>query len=467
MTSPDREKTPAPPSTPVAPVGVLVIGRKRPGFDQQWNEIIRRRASVALAALQYDVVGAENPVVDDETIGHALDRIRQRGCRALVVLQPSLGAGQLAMTVMQRWGGPVVLWATPERQASGEPGRADGEKVSSCSLVAQHLWSATLRQANHPFELVYGDPDDAIVGRSLAQAVALSQTLMSLRVSKVGLIGSHAPGYISMQVDPFALSRQFGLQLHDLSLPLFIDRVRGIDEAEVRKDVDRARSLNLPMRDVKLEDLATQSRCYLALLELIREEQLDALAVQEWPELPNVLGQWPYLAMSRLVDEGHAVSMEGDADAAVALLAAKHLGAGLGFVTDWLEHDEDTIHFWHPGTAPLGMVDGPSLGLHFNIEKPMVVDGPLRVDQPFTVARIWRCDDRYVATAFEGRSIPLRRKLTGNQCLVKVDGGGVGRWFDTLCHAGMPHHPILFVGHHGDSFRRLARMLKIDWIEKG
>ena len=26
--------------------------------------------------------------------------------------------------------------------------------------------------------------------------------------------------------------------------------------------------------------------------------------------------------------------------------------------------------------------------------------------------RIWRRDDRYVATAFEGRSIPLRRMLT-------------------------------------------------------
>ncbi len=103
-------------------------------------------------------------MVDDETIGQALDRIRGRGCRALVVLQPSLGAGQLAMTVMQRWGGPVILWATPERP--------DGEKVSSCSLVAQHLWSATLRQANHPFEIVYGDPDDPAVRRGLSRATS-------------------------------------------------------------------------------------------------------------------------------------------------------------------------------------------------------------------------------------------------------------------------------------------------------
>lgn len=458
MTKSDREKNPVSPSTSAAPIGVLVIGRKRPGFDQQWSQIILRRALGALQALGYDAVGAESAVVDDQTIGLALDRIRQRRCRALVVLQPSLGHGQLAMTVMQRWDGPVVLWATPER--------AEGEKVSSCSLVAQHLWSATLRQANHPFELVHGDPDDAELRRSLRQAIALSQTVMTLRQSKVGLIGSHAPGYISMKVDPFAMSRQLGLQLHDLSLPQFIDRVRGVDEGDARKDVERVHSLNLTMRNVKSEELAMQSRYYLALIELIADEQLDALAVQEWPELPNVLGQWPYLAMSRLVDEGHAISMEGDADAAVAMLAAKHLGAGHGFVTDWLEHDEQTIHLWHAGTAPLGMIDGPVLAPHFNTGAPVVVDGPLRVDQPVTIARIWRRDDRYVATAFEGRTIPLRRKLTGNQCEMQVDGGGVGRWFDTLCHEGMPHHPILFVGHHRETFRRLARMLDIDWIAK-
>jgi hypothetical protein len=142
------------------------------------------------------------------------------------------------------------------------------------------------------------------------------------------------------------------------------------------------------------------------------------------------------------------------------------MGAGHGFITDWLEHDDRTIHLWHPGTAPLSMIEDASLGPHFNIEKPMVVDGPLRVDQPVTIARLWRCDDRYAATAFEGCTIPLRRKLTGNQCLVEVDGAGVSAWFDTLCHRGMPHHPIVFVGHHRELLRRMARMLGIDWLAK-
>ena len=63
------------------PLGVLILGRKRPGFDQEWNQIMCRRALAALAGLGYTAIGAEVPVVDDITITAALDRLQQTGCR--------------------------------------------------------------------------------------------------------------------------------------------------------------------------------------------------------------------------------------------------------------------------------------------------------------------------------------------------------------------------------------------------
>jgi L-fucose isomerase-like protein len=176
------------------------------------------------------------------------------------------------------------------------------------------------------------------------------------------------------------------------------------------------------------------------------------------------------LAFSRLSDEGRIVALEGDVDGALTCLLAKLLELGVGFITDWLQHDRETITFWHPGNAPLqlcnavGPTDGPSLGSHFNIDKPLVVDGALRTDMPVTIARLWRCDDRYHLTACEGRTVPPGRKLTGNYAVVQVADRNVPDWFDTLCHAGMPHHVVLFVGHHRETFRRLARSLKIEWL---
>jgi L-fucose isomerase-like protein len=244
-----------------------------------------------------------------------------------------------------------------------------------------------------------------------------------------------------------------------------------MDETAVQKDVDHVRNMNLPLKGVEDSDLAMNSRVYLALLEIMKEECLDAVSVQCWPEIPEVLGQWPYLAISRLTAEGHAVSMEGDVDGAIAELIGNTLGLGHAFLTDWLEHDASTIFLWHPGMAPLSLCqpighdDGPALARHFNIVKPLVVDGQLQSDRPVTLMRLWRCDNEYRMTAFEGTSIPPRRKVTGNTALIQVDGGNVNERFDTLIHAGMPHHILLYYGHCAETCRRLARLLGVRWVQ--
>ena len=455
--------------TAAGPIGVLILGRKRPGFDQEWNKIICARSVAALGELGFETVGADEPVVDEATTVAKLDKLHQAGCSALVMLQPSMGHGQLALTVAQRWSGPVVLWATPERPGDG--------KVSSCSLVGQHLWGSSLRQAGHAFELVYGDPDDAQLRADLVRAIAVARAARGLRQAKVGVIGTHAPGFIDLAAEPFLMRRALGVQLHPLSLPQYIERVHAISEGKVRKDVDAVMKMKLPMGEITAEDLPMNSRCYLAMLELIEEECLNGITIQCWPELPNTLGQWPYLAVSRLTTAGRAVSIEGDVDGCVGSLMNCLLGLGPGFLTDWLEHDRNTIFFWHPGMAPMDMCNvagsegGPSLAKHFNIVKPLVVDGCIRDGEAVTVARLWRCDGQYHMTAFEGRTIPPRRKLTGNTVLMELSQeeiarrGTVAERFDRLLHAGMPHHVLLSFGTHAETFRRLARVLGVKWWE--
>lgn len=450
-------------ATSQAPVGVLIFGRKRPGFDQDWNAEMRDRCRKSLAEAGFNCIGAEGVVLDDEMVNTALNRIAEAGCRALIVIQPSLADGQFALNVSQRWSDPIILWATPERPGDG--------KVSSCSLVGQHLWASILRQANQPFELVYGAPEEVL--DELEKTVVLAETVQRLRTAKLGVVGTHAPGFLDLAADPFLIRRTFGLQLHPLSLPQFIDRVQAIPPNEVDADLERVHSLGLketgssspPADDL----LSINSRYYLSIENLMSEGSLDGLSLQCWPELPNVLGQWPYFAVSRLGAEGKAVSIEGDVDGAIGALIGRFLGIGPGFLTDWLEHDANTIFFWHPGMAPLDMCnttgceDAPTVGGHFNGARPFVVDGKLQLAGNITVSRLWRCDGRYHWTAFEGRSVPPRRSVTGNSLLVEVDGGKIQERFQRLIHAGMPHHVTLHFGRHAETFRRLALALRIDW----
>lgn len=449
-------------------VGVLIFARKRPGFDQEWSKVVRAKALEILAQEDYQVIGGDTTVVDDETVSAAVGTIAAEGCAALIVMQPSIADGQFVFTILQKWSGPLILWTTPERPADG--------KVSSCGLTGQNLFGSILRQAGRPFELVYGLPNGSLENSipELNRAIAVSRTIMALRCAKVGLVGAHVPGFVDLAADPFLVQKTFGMQLHTLSLVQFIERVKGLPADAVRADIAKTKALGLPQSDpsrkVDIEEfLNNTSRFYLAIREVMAEFSLNAMAVQCWPELPNTVGHWPYLAVSRLSSEGEALSIEGDVDGAIGAFLGVQLGAGTGFLTDWLEHDDHSIFFWHPGMAPLDMCNepgcdqGPSIGDHFNNIRPMVVDGPIKTVGAVTVTRLWRCDGRYHMTAFEGRATPPRRKLTGNTLLVEFPDGGVADRFQRLVQAGMPHHVTVHFGTHAESLRRLARILGLEW----
>jgi L-fucose isomerase-like protein len=363
----------------------------------------------------------------------------------------------------QLWTGPVVLWATPENP--------EGRMISSCSLVGVHVFASTLRQIGRDFEIVYGDIAEDRTRLELDHAIKIAYAVRYLRKSKVGLIGYNAPGYANMNADIPSLNRGLGVQLHHMGLQELLDAMQALPEADVEADIRRVVEIGLPMVEVDKGDLEAQSRFYLAFRQLIATESLDALAVRCWPELPNIVGQWPYLAMTRLSDEGYPNGMEGDVDGAISCMLGGVMGFGRGYLSDWLEHTEDTITLWHGGNAPFDLCEpagsehGPRLARHFNIRKPMVVEAWLKADVNITAFRLWRCDGQYCMTARDGRTILPRRDLYGTNGLAEFEGGDIHKWFLDLCHAGMPHHIAVFPGHQTRLLRRLADCLKIRWFE--
>ena len=354
-------------------IGVLIVGRNRPGFDQQWGKQIEADIAEALNAPLH--------AHDEASLRSAVEQLQQRGCRSLVVCQPTMGDGSLAPVLANLWPDPLVLWATPERP--------DSDRVSTCSLVGQHLFASTLRQLRHPFELVIGHPRDRNTLDALTEAVRVTTAATQLGRATVGQIGSHAPGFVNMAHDAALMAQQLGVRTQPFDLSQFIESVRQTDPSAATADVAKVEAMNVPRDGVDAGDVVMSSRYYLALRQLLEHDRLDALALRCWPELPDELGQWPYLAMARLATKGEVVALEGDVDGAVTCLIGELLGIGCGYITDWLEHDDHTITAWHPGHAPFGMCEADSLQLsrQFNNDKPIVVNAVLTADRPVTLAR--------------------------------------------------------------------------------
>jgi L-fucose isomerase-like protein len=447
------------PNLPKRPkVGVIFIGRRRPGFDLQWGNAMEERVRTWLRQeMSLSFFECPEKVVDDASLRRVMAACDEQRIDAVVVVQATMGDGRLSPTIAQLWPDPVILWSTPENQ--------QGDMISSCSLVGTHVWASVLRQMGHGFELVNGAPESAATQQRFREAVLLAVTKRRLRTLRLGVIGGQAPGFFAMGADPFSIHHGLGVQLQTYSLIEFSNVLNELKDDAVAADVAAVKELRLPHQDTTDEDLPMASRLYLTMRSFFENENLDALSIRDWPEMPNVFGQWPYVGVARLADEGRAIGIEGDVDGALTAWIGESLGLGRCYLTDWLEHDEETITIWHGGAAPLSLCEalgtpgGPTIARHFNSKKPAVIEATIRSGLPMTLARLWRCDGKYFVTAREGETLRPRRHLMMTNGLARLNRQSPAAWFEELCHLGMPHHVAFFAGHHEAFLRRFARSI--------
>jgi L-fucose isomerase-like protein len=448
-------------STTAPKLGVICIGRRRPGFDMNWGKAIEQRAREWFGKSGFAIFEPGEKAVDDASLRRSLAACEAEKIDAVIVLQTTMGDARLAPTLAQLWTDPIILWATPEN--------SQGDMISSCSLVGAHCWASVLRQMHHTFELVYGDPGDAATRVRFQEAVRAASTVRRLRTVRVGIIGGQAPGYFAMSADPFSVHRGLGAQVQSYSLVEFSNVLNDLSGDAVAADVAQFKKLGLPYKDTTDQDLPTASRLYLTMKSLMDTENLDTLTIREWPEMPNIFGQWPYLGVARLTDEGRAVGIEGDADGSLSAWIAERLGLGRCYLSDWLEHDRETITLWHGGAAPISLCEapgtpgGPRIANHFNIKKPAVIEATLRAGMPVSVFRFWRLDGKYLLTAREGETIKPRRHLMATNGLARMKEDPT-EWFENLCHAGMPHHVAVVQGHHAAMLKRFARTMEMEFV---
>lgn len=442
-------------------IGLLFLGRKRPGFDPDWGREVQRRLRAYADEAPFEVFIPSENIADDAGLRKALADCEAQGVDTVLVTQPTISDGRLAPVLAQVWNRPLVFWATPEKQ--------EGSMISANSLVGTHVMAATLRQLKRPFEFVYGDPADPAVRGRVEEALRLSLAATDLRRGKATLVGYHAPGFVDFHADPVDLSDELGVQLYHESVQEFLNRVNGQDDAAVSAEVEEFRSLGLPYRDTDESVLPMQAKYYLAMQQYLDEEGSSAVAFRDWPDLPTVVGQWPYLALARHVSEGRAIAMEGDVDGALCSLLAEDLGLGPVYLSDWLEHDAEHIGIWHTGAAPFQLCEpvgtelGPHVGVQFNNRLPAVVEATIAAHQPVTIFRMWRSDGFYHMTALEGSTVAPKRHIMATNGLAEVTEVNVNEWFEDMLHEGMPHHVCVVKGHHRRVLQKLARQLRLAW----
>ena len=447
-------------------VAVFFIGRKRPGFEPAWGTYIEKAIRFQVQASPFEPLFF-GPLTDEKEMQQAVIGCYKNDVKTIIVSQPTMGDGNLWGILLAEWRGGIVLWATPENPQN--------PKVSACGLVGAHNWTSGMAQAGKPPYLVYGMPGNEKTVAELNDAIYGSSAAVKLRYARVGLIGGHAPGFLNMAVDSAAMMQLLGTRLRRFGLHEFFALVRSYSEDIVAADRTKAQALGLPVREgitISDEVWNLSSRFYLAIRELVETENLDAVALRCWPEIPNEFGIWAYLAIARLASDGICICEEGDIDGALGCLLAQSLGCETAaFNSDWLEHDDDSIVLWHGGATPPGMCQpigesgGPTLNVHFNTGKPLTLDAELRYNMDVTLFRFWRMGDRYFLAIAEGTVEKPSRTIEGCAGTIRIQGGGVNKFFLDVCNLGMPHHVVVMKGLYGSQLRMFAERFRPGPIE--
>ena len=109
------------------------------------------------------------------------------------------------------------------------------------------------------------------------------------------------------------MRQTFGPILLHLGLTFdYVETSKTLDQSEVDKDVREVTDTYKVFAEKDLVDkncLVSSSRHFLTMKALIRQHNLDSLAVRCWPELPGPpsaggMDQWCYMALARLASEG-------------------------------------------------------------------------------------------------------------------------------------------------------------------
>jgi len=397
-------------------------------------------------------------IVDDKTTRKAVCWAKRQGIEVIVCCQVAKSDGRLAPVLHQSWDGVPVFWATPE-----EP---NGSMISGNSLVGTHLYCASLRQLGRRFELVAGNRRWDLHLEQLKRGVYVAFATRMIRKAKLGLIGSHAPGFSDFQPRPSNLSKTFGSIFQTVDLNEYMGLYYQISDDAIEAEVENMSEIGIPfLRGAGTrEDLPKLSRHYLAMKKIIEKNNFDGLAIRCWPELPSKIGVWPYYALARLSTKGFPVACEGDVDGCLGALVGKLLGFGAVFLSHWLEHDAHTLTLWNGGMAPfqlcekLGSPIGPCHSKHFNNHAPGCVDATIKEGMKVTIYRFWVTDDVYHLLALEGETIVPKRHLLGNNGLVQFSRSvNLIEGFESWIHKGFPHHVSVVEGHHLKTLRNFCR----------
>lgn len=446
---------------------VIAVGR--PTFDLDFGAAHVEDAWSVLGALDIEVAGDRNIVVDD--IDEAIDSIGLSD--VVVVLQATFTDSSLAGRIVERTSRPVLVWSFPEERTGG--------RLRLNSLCGANLAAYLLRRRGDRAQFVHVDPTEAtagqVVGDALTRLVApASATATSGRGTavmtrrgrhddqvlaglRIGVVGDPPIGFEPCVGDAAELLRSTGIAVDRIPLDDLFTAADGVDEAARAAISWRIHSTMTVEDDVARAGIEESIGLFGGLSELAARHGWSALATRCWPECMTEYGAAACTPMAMLTEDGVPSVCEADMYGAATALVLSQVGGSDPFVADLVDADprDDTSVVWHCGVAPISIADPRSVPVgitHPNRHRALANQFALRPGR-VTLARLSQASGQISMVIGSGRVLDRPRPFIGTCGVLRWDRS-INEVLRTVFDRGLEHHIGLVYGDHRERLEELA-----------
>jgi L-fucose isomerase-like protein len=305
----------------------------------------------------FELVAIADEVMTEEAAQQAARQLQDAHIDFLMLQTAACSAGEQLLP-LAKCAPRLGLWATPEPEQSGD--------IKLHSFVSMtHFASILKRYLGHehiPFKWFYGHVETDQFKDRFGITVRALTAVKNLESARIGWIGGLAPGFINMMFDERKLHENLGVSVLSHEMFELVERAKAYDAQPV---IETVRAIRAAASAITVsEDAAFDrvTRLYLAMRDMIRDYDYDALAVQCWSTIQNLYRVAPCMAYSWLGSEdGIAVSCEGDVLGAISMYLLNVLTGNRGSSTlldmAALDPETGTALLWHCGVTPRHFAD--------------------------------------------------------------------------------------------------------------
>jgi len=437
-------------------VGFLVTGEAvlnlrsaKEAFDRAYSK---------LREMKLRVVKIEEVVVNVDGAREAAKQLRKSDADCLIVLAGTFTEDPVVVEVAQKLDIPIVLWAIPE------PGLYEvrNKEVDVGSLVGVMMNASALTKIGRKFKVVFGHPDDARLLKELSRTLDVVRVMKKLRDSRIGLVGSRAPGFYDATFDEVLLRKSVGAETVHVDLSELYSQMEKVTDQEAERVIGGLLKKGCSIGDASDSQQKREARIYLSLKKLADQYNFDALAVKCWPELQFS----SCLSLGLLSDEGLPAGCEGDVNGTVTMLILYYFTRRPVFFCDvfHLDRERGSILTYHCGAA------APSLAR--SLEEVKLMKHPLGegVTAEFpvkegavTIARLGSISGRYRMLIAGGEALETDQIVRGNPLEVKLTVD-VFDFLKQMASKGIEHHYLIVSGDVRKELMELCEWLDIEKV---